>query len=123
VAVALLAPADVPVDDLTLVQPDLFVVPLVEGRPPQEWSEAGHMLLVCEVLSPSSARHDRVVKRIKYQALGVEYWIFDLDGSRVERWLPDATLAEIVTDVLVWTAPGAREPLRIDLPLLFGRLA
>jgi hypothetical protein len=40
----LLSPADIEFDERTLVQPDLFVAPLVEGRQPRStpgWSNAG----------------------------------------------------------------------------------
>ncbi|HEX8848734.1 MAG TPA: hypothetical protein VF761_04300, partial [Gemmatimonadaceae bacterium] len=42
---------------------DLFVVPLVQGRRPADWEEAGRMLLAVEVLSPGTARRDRILKR------------------------------------------------------------
>ena len=32
------SPADIELDDRTLVQPDLFVAPLVEGRRPRSWN-------------------------------------------------------------------------------------
>ena len=44
------------------VEPDVFVVPLEEARTLQ-WSKMQHLLLVAEVLSPSSARADRFTKR------------------------------------------------------------
>ncbi|MBL8989554.1 MAG: Uma2 family endonuclease [Gemmatimonadetes bacterium] len=37
-------------------QPDLFVVPLLDGRKPREWHECGTPLLVVEILSPTTAR-------------------------------------------------------------------
>jgi Uma2 family endonuclease len=57
------SPADIELDRRTLVQPDLFVVPLVEGRHPRAWQEVRTLLLAVEVLSPSTARADRQVKR------------------------------------------------------------
>jgi Uma2 family endonuclease len=42
------------------------------------------MDLVIEILSPSTARHDRIVKFCKYQEAGVrEYWIVDPDTKSV----------------------------------------
>src|SRR5688500_11245429 len=58
-----LAPQDVVLDHRTLVEPDIFVVPLVEGKKPRAWEDVGEMLLAIEVLSPSTARLDRRVKR------------------------------------------------------------
>jgi Uma2 family endonuclease len=41
--------------------------------------------MVIEILSPSTIRHDRVVKFKKYLAAGVkEYWVADGDEKRVE---------------------------------------
>lgn len=49
---------------------------LVEGRPD----------LVVEVVSPSSARYDRVKKLHWYAQLGVpEYWLVDAEAQMVER--------------------------------------
>ena len=46
----------------------------------------GHPDLVVEVLSPSSARFDRVLKMTYYAAIGVpEYWIVDPAARTLER--------------------------------------
>ncbi|MCU0617032.1 MAG: Uma2 family endonuclease [Gemmatimonadaceae bacterium] len=42
------------------------------GRRPVEEHEIRRPLLLIEVLSPSTARFDRVVKRARYQREGVE---------------------------------------------------
>ncbi len=96
---------------------------MVEGRPPREWDEYGIPLLVAEVLSPSTARHDRVTKRRLYQRTGVPtYWIVDLDARLVEVWTPGADRPVIAEDFLVWHPEPAITPLQIDLPELFGRI-
>ncbi|MEM1345342.1 MAG: Uma2 family endonuclease, partial [Pseudomonadota bacterium] len=42
---------------------------------------------ICEVLSPSTARHDRGIKFDHYARLGVGYyWIVDLARQRIETW-------------------------------------
>ncbi len=85
----LLSPADIELDDRTLVQPDLFVAPLIEGRRPRSWKEIRPLLLAVEVLAPSTARADRQIKRRRYQRHGVaEYWIVDLEARLVECWTP-----------------------------------
>jgi Uma2 family endonuclease len=44
--------------------------------------------LVIEIISPSTARHDRLVKFNKYREAGVrEYWIVDPDGRIVSAYL------------------------------------
>jgi Uma2 family endonuclease len=55
------------------VAPDLFVVPRQpDGRRPMSFAEAGRLVLAVEVLSPSTARRDREVKRRLYQRQGVD---------------------------------------------------
>ncbi|MBK7925483.1 MAG: Uma2 family endonuclease [Gemmatimonadetes bacterium] len=52
-----------------------------------------HLLLVIEVLSPSTARADRFTKRRRYQEARVPlYWIVDPERAQVEVWTPDAVL-------------------------------
>ena len=47
--------------------------------------------MVIEILSPSTQRHDRLVKLNLYQRAGVrEYWIVDPQGQSVEVYLPDS---------------------------------
>src|SRR5688572_23364565 len=67
----IVSPADVSFDDDNLVQPDIFVTPLVGGRRPLEWSDVKALLLAVEVLSPSTARADRQVKLRLYQRQNV----------------------------------------------------
>jgi Uma2 family endonuclease len=120
---AALSPADIELDPDTLVQPDLFVVPLVGGRRPRRWSDITGLLLAVEVLSPSTARADRTVKRRLFQRAGVpEYWIVDVEARLVERWRPGDERPEIVTDTLAWQPDSAQAPLVIELPPLFAAI-
>jgi Uma2 family endonuclease len=65
---ALFAPADVVVyEPRKFVQPDLFVVPLVDGAPMRAWTEVGRLLLAVEVISPSTRWTDRGRKRTLYR--------------------------------------------------------
>ncbi len=52
---ALVSPSDIQLDQYGLVQPDLFVQGLVDGKPVTEWNHGARLLLVVEVLSPSAA--------------------------------------------------------------------
>ena len=116
----LLAPADVPFSHDTSLQPDLFVVPLVGGRKPRSWSDAGRLLLAVEVLSPSSMRTDRYRKRPRYQREQVpECWIVDGDARVVERWRPDDDLPEIEREEVRWQPDSSFPPLVIDLVAVF----
>jgi len=117
---ALVAPADVRLAPAALVQPDVFVTaPRADGSPAQEKDPDLRFLLAIEVLSPSSARHDRTIKRAFYQRAGVEYWIVNPDARVVERWLPDDERPEIITESIVWQPAGASDALVIDLVALF----
>jgi Uma2 family endonuclease len=91
---ALVSPADIELDERTLVQPDLFVAPLIDGRRPRSWKDIRSLLLAVEVLSPSTARADRQIKRRRYQRHGVgEYWIVDLDARLVGAVAPGGRAA------------------------------
>lgn len=117
------APAAVSFDDRTVVEPDLFVVPLVGGRAPRSWDEAGRLLLAIEVLSPGSARADRVVKRALYQRVGVpEYWIVFLDARLVERWRPEDERPEILEERLEWGPDPSMPPFVLELPSFFAEV-
>ncbi len=115
-----MAPGDLELDPFTLVQPDLFILPLSDGRRPVDHNEIGHALLLVEVISPSTARYDRVVKRARYQRYGVEYWIVDLDARLVEKWTPDAERPEIITGTCTWQPAGVAAALPIHLDALFA---
>ena len=114
------SPADIRWADDILVQPDVFVVPASETTA-QDWSSIQTLLLAVEIVSPSSARYDRIVKRRVYQEHGVAtYWIVDLDAGVVEVWHPDDEQPEIVTDALRWRVGAEAEELEIDLGELFA---
>jgi Uma2 family endonuclease len=82
------APTDISWGTDTLVQPDVFVVPMEQART-LDWSRMTSLLLVAEVLSTSSARADRFTKRIEYQRQGIPlYWVVDPDQLQVEVWTP-----------------------------------
>ena len=113
---AFLAPTDVIFGPRTLVQPDVLVVPLKGGKRPRTHAEAGKPVLAIEIVSPRSARTDRVRKRELYQREGVpEYWIVDPDARVIERWRPEDTRPEILIDRVTWQPEGAGEPMTIEL--------
>ena len=117
----LFSPADITWDQEQLVQPDLFVVPA--GELSASWKTVRTLLLAAEIVSPSSARGDRLVKRRLYQRQGVEtYWVVDPDAALVEVWHPEDERPEIVTDALRWRVTPEAEELVIELGELFGDL-
>lgn len=107
----LVAPADLPLGGGQVAQPDIFILP--DAAFEEDWSNAPIPLLVIEVSSPSSARHDRGLKRRAYQHAGVqEYWIVDVDARLIERWRPDDARPEVEFESLRW------QPLADSMPLL-----
>ena len=117
------APADVPLDGRQYLQPDLLVVKTPGGRHPESWAEAGTPLLVIEVGSPSTARYDRLLKRLRYLRSGVsEYWIVDLDAEIIERWTPGQERPAVLSDRLEWQPWTEHPALTLDLPALFAEI-
>jgi len=120
---ATLSPADIEMSPDTIVQPDLFVVPTAEGKRPRNWADIRELILAVEVLSPGSARADRIVKRRFYQRCRVaEYWIVDMNARLVERWRPDDERPEILASCLSWRPDSATEALEIDLVAYFAEV-
>ena len=116
---AVLAPADVVFSPRRGVQPDLFVIPLADGRRPKR-VDPRRVLLAVEVLSPSTARVDRVMKRRVYREEGVrEYWTVDLDARVIERSTPASEHVEVLVDRLEWYPEGASMPLVIEIEQYF----
>jgi Uma2 family endonuclease len=117
-AVVFVSPADISWGRDKLVQPDLFVVPAAEVS--GSWKSYKTLLLAIEVLSPGSARYDRVTKRRLYQRQDVgTYWVVDMEAKMVEVWHPDDERPEIVTDALHWCVAEDAEELVIELGELF----
>ena len=118
----LMAPSDYELDGFTMVQPDLYVVPLVDGSMPDVQQGPDEAFLFVEVLSPSTARSDRVVKRERYQRQGIEYWIVDIDARVIERWQPNALRPDMLAEQFEWQPIAAPYPLVVDLPAFFERV-
>lgn len=79
---------DKPEDVDTMVEPDISVVCDLDKLDKHGCKGAPDM--VAEILSPSTRRHDRLVKLNLYQRAGIrEYWIIDPDTQSVQVFLPD----------------------------------
>lgn len=117
------APADVVFSPHRGVQPDVFVVPRPGGQRIQRFEDVGRLLLAVEILSPGTARTDRVAKRLLYREERVaEYWIVDLKSRTFERSTPADPRVEILADTLLWRPDVAAEALEIDVVAYFARL-
>ena len=102
-----------------LVSPDVFVVAIEQART-LDWSKMRDLLLVAEVLSPSSGKHDRFIKRRRYQEAGIPlYWIVDPDERQVEVWTPADSFPRLEREQVVWHPSGAGEPFSLSLAELF----
>ncbi len=77
------APLDVILTFRDVVEPDLVVV--TDARQISQRGIEGAPTLVVEILSPSTAQHDRTVKAKRYEATGVpHYWVVDLEAQRLD---------------------------------------
>ena len=115
------SPADISWGTDTLVQPDVFVATPEQAAAP-DWSAVKDLLLVVEVLSPSTARRDRFHKRKLYQQQSVAtIWLVDPHRRLVEVWTPDARFPVVETECVSWHPAGAIEPLVIDVESLCSK--
>ena len=80
---------DSPEDVDTLVEPDISVV--CDRSKLDKYGCKGAPDLIIEILSPSTQRHDQLVKLNLYQRAGVrEYWIVDPENKTVRVMVQDA---------------------------------
>ena len=114
--------------DDTVVEPDIVVI--CDPSKIDEQGCNGAPDLVIEILSPSSKRRDKYLKRDLYQKAGVrEYWIVSADEKEIEVHLfetktiknyainePETPDDELLPEIVpVFTLPG----LEIDVKDLF----
>lgn len=84
------ATGDRPEDVDTVVEPDLSVI--CDRSKIDKYGCKGAPDLVVEILSPSTQRHDRLVKLGLYQRAGVrEYWIVNPEDMTVQVMLQDSS--------------------------------
>jgi Uma2 family endonuclease len=113
------APLDVRLGEDTALQPDLIFVSNARAATIKEGYIEGSPDLVVEVLSPSTAAHDRATKLGIYAAAGVtEFWLVDAQARTVEvlklqakKYFVEAVLAgdQVLTSSLF---PGWQLSLR-----------
>lgn len=113
------SPSDVELEDDTIVQPDVYVIP---AEPFETVMPGQSLLLAIEVISPGSARGDRGPKRALYQRHVPEYWIVDLDAALFERWRPGDERPEILREHIDWWPAGASAAFQLVLPGFFARV-
>ncbi|HST59399.1 MAG TPA: Uma2 family endonuclease [Longimicrobium sp.] len=116
------SPYDVIFGDGDYVEPDVVFVRRDRDDIVADHGMVGSPDLIIEVLSDSTARRDRGIKRERYAAYGVpEYWIVDTEAKQIEVLRltgGDLRRAEMANDFLRWRpAPGGPE-LVVDVPHL-----
>lgn len=100
------------------VEPDLMLRPATPTLP-ATWEQMPTPLLVVEILSRTTRRHDQEQKRGFYLRIGVaENWMVDRSSRsiRVVRRDSEDLVAE---SVLEWRPDGARDALRVDVAAYF----
>lgn len=99
---------DGPDDVDTMVEPDLSVI--CDHSKLDDHGCKGAPDLVIEILSPSTRRHDRLVKLDLYQRAGVrEYWIVDPEYKSVQVFTQDGGFLKIREDY------GREEVARVNV--------
>ncbi|HBA71062.1 MAG: hypothetical protein A2X82_13515 [Geobacteraceae bacterium GWC2_55_20] len=120
-----IAPMDVVLDDINVVEPDVFVV--CDRSKITEANIKGAPDLIVEVLSPSTSLKDRREKKWLYGQHGVkEYIIVSPMDETAERFFlkPDGTYGE--SDIFGWHesfAPRIFPDLIFDLRIVFEKEA
>lgn len=78
------APLDVVLDEDTVLQPDLLVVPAADLHRPEQ---PVRPVLVVEILSPATRRIDLTLKKSRYEASGIaSYWVADPGTPSLTAW-------------------------------------
>ncbi len=81
------APTDVQLSEIDIVQPDLLVILTSRKSIISPTKIIGPPDLVIEILSESTGRKDRELKRGLYQKAKVpEYWLVDPEGQQVTMY-------------------------------------
>ena len=115
-AEVVIAPSDVVLDRMTVLQPDVCVL----RTPPALGShDVGVPLAVFEVLSPSTRKRDRTVKATKLLAAGVEeVWLVDPTRGTIEV---RSTRESIVYRGREWARPDVLADLTLVPEAVFAR--
>jgi Uma2 family endonuclease len=105
-------------------EPDLFVLPAIDGRRPPAADASIRPMLIVETLSPGSSRHDRITKRRSFQRNSVpEYWVVDGDAEAFEIWHPHDERAVLADDRIVWLPQGSANAFELDVGAFFASVA
>ena len=119
-----ISPSTVSLTPNSRLEPDVYVIPALNGRMLRSTELVTRLSLAAEVLSPSSARHDRFTKRRFIQKHRVpEYWVVDGEAEAFEVWHSGDERAALIDDRLVWHPDGAPQPFELDVRAFFASVA
>lgn len=92
-----MAPMDVHLDEDNMLQPDLIFVSSENAAILRDGFIYGAPDLVVEILSDSTARRDKTIKKMTYERFGVrEFWIADAENRYIEQFvLLDGTYRQV----------------------------
>ncbi len=92
-----IAPYDVILSDVDVLQPDLMFITAEHARLITAKNLQGTPDLVIEILSPSNRQYDEVLKRKQYDRFGVaEYWIVDPENDAITVYRRGASTFDCV---------------------------
>jgi len=115
-----IAPVEVELDESNVYEPDVLYIAPNSACQVTEKRLIGAPDLVVEVLSPSTAKHDRVAKFRAYGLRGVrEYWIVDPQHNTLEQWTNEAVSLRLVSaygpgDSFTSALFGPEAPIALD---------
>jgi Uma2 family endonuclease len=119
-----LGPGEIKLSSGGRFEPDVFVAPTPGGLLPEADALVSRPLLICEVLSPGSSRHDRITKRRAFQRHSVpDYWVVDADAEAFEIWHPRDERAALIDDLVSWWPEGASQGFELDVRAFFRDVA
>jgi Uma2 family endonuclease len=121
---AVFSPSTVKLTPKSHLEPDLYVIPSVNGKRPRLLDPVTTLLLAAEVLSPSSARHDRITKRRFFLRYGLpEYWVVDCEAEVFEVWRAGDERAALIDDRLIWQPVEHVPPFELAVRRFFADVA
>jgi Uma2 family endonuclease len=115
-----LAPGGIYMTEKDWCEPDVCVY-TVPHSARRTWRDLPPPLLAVEVLSPSTAGRDRLLKRPAYLTHGVcEVWLIDEDTRTIERWTAASAQPMVISGTTIWTPDPALPTFSITEEELFG---
>jgi Uma2 family endonuclease len=118
-----MAPFDVVLTDLDIVEPDLFYISAARAAIVTDQNVRGAPDLVIEVLSPSTHKTDEVTKRKLYDRCGVlEYWVIDPELETVKVYRRSEGAFARVAELSRETGDHLTTPLMPELTVALDRI-